>query len=459
MTLLTKLDDELEEAAAKSRAARARKLQKLQRTPGVLRGVRGNFLDFEGPNGPLDPQNLQDKVTTELPLGSVEPQLDQVRFSVDYILVLDSSDKQIAFGPAAKIKATYPRLVIVDEFDDNKVILPGFIDTHTHYPQTNIIAAPGNKLEEWLNKFIIPREAEFCDVKETAEQTAEFYLRRMLKAGTTTVVSFATSRRTSVDAFFNVAKRLNLRTATGLTGWDLLSEDYPGVGGLNKGFQNTPEEFEAVTEDLYKKWHKHGRLMYALAPRWQPASSTNFLAIVGKLWKKYQPQGAFLATHLLETRNERDVSTPNLFTGTNGVAPKFPVPGAKDMYGVFQAFNLTGPRAIMGHTVWATEDEYVRMNKDGTVIGHCPASNSYLGSGDFKTPFVAAQKGIKWTICNDMGGGNYYNMLKVRFLCPPRPKKKSWMGVWRGVWEEGHARTEGGRYWCRSARLMGHRKE
>jgi len=284
MTLLTKLDDELEEAAAKSRAARARKLQKLQRTPGVLRGVRGNFLDFEGPNGPLDPQNLQDKVTTELPLGSVEPQLDQVRFSVDYILVLDSSDKQIAFGPAAKIKATYPRLV-------------------------------------------------------------------------------------------------------------------------------------------------------------------------------FQAFNAFLATHLLETRNERDVSTPNLFTGTNGVAPKFPVPGAKDMYGVFQAFNLTGPRAIMGHTVWATEDEYVRMNKDGTVIGHCPASNSYLGSGDFKTPFIAAQKGIKWTICNDMGGGNYYNMLKVRFLCPPRPKKKSWMGVWRGVWEEGHARTEGGRYWCRSARLMGHRKE
>jgi guanine deaminase len=114
----------------------------------------------------------------------------------------------------------------------------------------------------------------------------------MLKAGTTTVISFATSRPQSVDAFFNVAKRLNLRTSTGLTGWDIVKdEDQPQYGGLNAGYENTPENFTTTTEALYNKWHKNGRLMYALAPRWQPASSPEFMEAVGKLWAKYQVRG------------------------------------------------------------------------------------------------------------------------------------------------------------------------
>jgi hypothetical protein len=121
LELHAKLEGELEDAVAKAIVERREKVEKLQRTPGVLRGVRGNFLDFEG----KDPQ-------AAAPTGQLEPQLDQVRFMKDHILVLDTTEKQVAFGPAAEIRAAYPNLQIVDEYDSSKIIVPGFIDTHTY---------------------------------------------------------------------------------------------------------------------------------------------------------------------------------------------------------------------------------------------------------------------------------------------------------------------------------------
>ena len=39
-----------------------------------------------------------------------------------------------------------------------KLLVPGFVDCHVHFPQTDIIASYGEQLLDWLNKYAYPVE-------------------------------------------------------------------------------------------------------------------------------------------------------------------------------------------------------------------------------------------------------------------------------------------------------------
>ena len=97
---------------------------------------------------------------------------------------------------------------------EGKLMLPGLIDTHTHYPQTEMIASYGEQLLEWLETYTFPTEAKFNDAKYGLK-IAELFLDELIKNGTTTALVFPTVHPQSVDAFFEQAERKNLRMIAG----------------------------------------------------------------------------------------------------------------------------------------------------------------------------------------------------------------------------------------------------
>src|SRR5690554_6135692 len=98
--------------------------------------------------------------------------------------------------------------VVVDYRD--KLIVPGFIDTHIHYPQTDMIGAYGAQLLDWLETYTFPEEAKFAD-ESHARDVAERFLNELMRNGTTTALVFGTVHPQSVDAFFQAAQQRHLR--------------------------------------------------------------------------------------------------------------------------------------------------------------------------------------------------------------------------------------------------------
>ena len=74
-----------------------------------------------------------------------------------------------------------------------RLIVPGFIDTHVHYPQLEVLAGCGVQLLDWLNQYTFPAERRFSD-REYADEIAGFFLDQSLSHGTTTSLVFGTVR-------------------------------------------------------------------------------------------------------------------------------------------------------------------------------------------------------------------------------------------------------------------------
>jgi len=106
-----------------------------------------------------------------------------------------------------------------------KIITPGFVDTHVHYPQITMISEYGEQLIGWLNTYTFPTEIKYSN-HAYASQEASVFLDQLVKNGTTTALVFATRSPVSVDAFFEQALKRNMRM---ISGWR-----WPPDGVLNR---------------------------------------------------------------------------------------------------------------------------------------------------------------------------------------------------------------------------------
>ena len=103
---------------------------------------------------------------------------------------------------ASAFQSQYPHISI--QHFKNRIIAPGFVDMHTHYPQIDVIGSPADGLLPWLNEHTFPEEAKFADPVHAAS-VAEFFTDELLGNGVTTALCFATSHAASVDALFHAA--------------------------------------------------------------------------------------------------------------------------------------------------------------------------------------------------------------------------------------------------------------
>ncbi len=274
-------------------------------------------------------------------------------------------------------------VVKVHDYRD-KLIMPGFIDTHVHYPQVDMIAAYGEQLLDWLNNYTFVTEASFGDPK-VAHDTVQFFLNQLLANGTTSAMVFSTSHPESVNAFFTESHRLNTRMITGNVLMDQNAPDnlcVPAEQGIRD------------TQNIIDNWHERGRQHVAITPRFAITSTPKQLQMAGELYSSYE--NVYLQTHLAENHDEI-AFVKQLY------------PNYKGYLDVYDDMGLLGRRTTLAHGIHLEISEYERLRDTGTQISHCPTSNLFLGSGLFDLPKTLSYTGV--SIATDVGAGTSLSML------------------------------------------------
>jgi guanine deaminase len=304
-----------------------------------------------------------------------------------------------AYHPDGLLLVDEGRIAAVGSWDDlegelgdtpvrhfpGRLITPGFVDLHIHFPQIDAIAAHGEQLLDWLERHIFPAEAAFADPAHAAE-AAGFFIAELLRNGTTTALVFGSSHKASVDALFAEAARRDMRLIAGKSLMDRHAPD---------GVRDSVEESRRDMAELIGAWHGQGRLGYAVTPRFAIACSDEQLTMAGETLAAHP--GLWMQTHLAE--NHAEIAfTAQLF------------PDARDYLDVYDRFGLLGPRSVFAHCIHMTDDAFGRMAHAGAAAAFCPTSNLFLGSGLFDLNKALAQ-GVKVGMGTDVGAGTSFSIL------------------------------------------------
>lgn len=333
-------------------------------TPGITRAIRGRVLHFL-----RDPQ-FHD---------------DAYQYWEDGVLIV-TAGRIAAAGPYSELAAQIPAgAEIVDH--RGKLIVPGFIDTHVHYPQTDMIASPSPGLLHWLETYTFPEERRF-EEPAYARAVAAFFTDELLRNGTTTAMAWSTVHAGSADALFAEAESRNLRMITGKVMMDRNCPEF---------LRDTAESGARDSAELLARWHGKGRLAYAITPRFAPTSSEAQLAACRELARAYPD--AFIQTHVAENRDE-----------VKWVADLFP--SARSYLDVYDHYALLRPGAFYGHAIYLDQDDRRRLADSGAAVAHCPTSNLFLGSGFYDFHQSDANR-LNVTLATDVGGGTSFSMFRT----------------------------------------------
>lgn len=310
---------------------------------------------------------------------------DALRVIEDGVLIINNGQIR-ARGPAADLLQGDSAQLPVHDYR-GRWILPGFIDSHIHYPQTDIIASYGSQLLEWLQRYTFPVEASFAD-PQIARETADFFLKELFRNGTTTAMVLGTVHAHSADAIFEAARREGMRLIAGKV---MMDRNCP------QAIQDTPESGYRESRELLERWHGVDRLRYAITPRFAPTSSDAQLQKTSELARAFPD--AYVHTHLAENRNE-----------VAWVGELFP--WARSYLDVYDHFNLVRQRSVYAHCIYLDDTDRQRMADTGAAIAFSPTSNTFLGSGLLEYT-RARETGIRVGLATDVGGGSSFSMLRT----------------------------------------------
>ena len=290
-------------------------------------------------------------------------------------------------GPAGRLPERFHALP-VDDYG-RALVVPGFIDAHVHFPQYRMLAAPGSDLLDWLQRFAFPEESRYAAARH-ARAAAERFLDRLAEHGTTAAVAFSTVHRRAAEILFAAAQRRSMAIVTGKT---MMDRNAPAA------LRDDPAGGVRDSEALIERWHRRGRLRYAITVRFALTSSERQLRAAGELATRYPD--CHVHTHLSESAREVD-------------AVRREFPWARDYTDVYDRCGLLGPRSLFAHGIHLSERECARLSEAGATVVHCPTSNTSLGSGLFDVGRLRnPARPVGVGLATDVGGGTSYSMLRT----------------------------------------------
>ncbi len=270
------------------------------------------------------------------------------------------------------------------ELGRDALLSPGFIDTHLHAPQLEMIGSYGGHLLEWLNRYTFPTEAKFADPKH-ARKVATAFFSELLRNGTVAAMVFSTIHAEATDIFFEEAERSGFRGIIGKTMMDRNAPEYL--------LENVRDSYDR-SRALLRKWHNRGLLRYAVTPRFAPTSTPELLEAAGSLKKEFPD--VYVQTHISENRNE-----------VAWVQELFPEAEYADVY---DDYGLLSDRTVLAHGVHLSEEELDLLSRRAARVAHCPNSNLFLGSGLFPLHRVK-DAGVLVGLGTDIGAGTTPSMF------------------------------------------------
>lgn len=309
----------------------------------------------------------------------------EVEYHADGLLVTDAG-RITELGPAVALGGRLGDAVAVTDLR-GKLIIPGLIDCHVHYPQIDMIASYGAQLLDWLTDYAYPEEARFAD-EAHAREVASTFADELLKNGTTAALVFATVHPQSVGPMFEAAQARNMRLITGKVLMDT---------GCPQALRDSVESGYADSRALLEQWHGTDRLGYAITPRFALTSSDAQLAAAGRLAAEFPD--VHVHTHLAENHDE-----------IAAVAGRFPQ--ARSYLDVYKQSGLLRERAVFAHCLHIDAEDRRELAAHDAAIAFCPSSNLFLGSGLFDLD-AADEAGIRTGIGTDVGGGTSLSVLRA----------------------------------------------
>lgn len=307
-------------------------------------------------------------------------------------------------------------LVSGEVVDTGGVILPGFVDTHLHYPQTfSTDAYGGGELLEWLERCIFPAEARLADPAFAGVVAREF-VRRRAAVGTTAAMVFGSAFPAAQDALFTESLAAGLRTVSG--------RGIQTVGPASAAPLLTAED-AAITlaREEIDRWHgqdaagaasdsRRALAQVALVPRFSLSVTHETLVRLGDLYAEMRPRGVYFHSHLNENDRPGDGEIA-------AVRAQYDVEEYLDTYdgkcapgSGHSGESLLGRRSILAHAVHCTDRELHRLAETGSSIAHCPTSQLFLGSGTMPWRRTVAS-GTTIAMGTDIGAGDEWLIPRV----------------------------------------------
>ena len=360
--------------------------------------LRADLLDFDADPGWASP----DPATGLVP---------GVRWRPDHWLLVEAG-RITGVQPAAAFTPDDSVWSVEDQ--RGRLLMPGFIDTHVHSPQLDVIASYGTELLDWLETYTFPAEMRHAD-PAVAAAGAELFLDALLAHGSTSAVVFPTVHVSSTEALLAGAHRRGMRLVTGKVLMDRHAPD---------GLRDDVTGAERDSRDLIRRWHGSGRLAYAMTVRFAPTSTPGQLAMAGRLMKEVP--GLYMQTHVAENRAE-----------VAWVAELFPE--ARSYLDVYHRAGLLNERAVLAHGIWLDDADRALLADTGAQIAHSPSSNLFLGSGLIGWPELEAA-GARVSLASDVGGGTSLSMLRT---LADAYKVQALRGVRLTAWKALHGATLG----------------
>ena len=330
--------------------------------PAFRTALRGDLLDF----------------TADPAWGDVDS--SAVRWRPDHWLLIEN-------GRIAGAQTEAPDDSWTRKDHRGRLILPGFIDTHVHMPQIDVIASYGAELLDWLETYTFPAEMRYTD-PAYSQAGAKLFVDSLLAHGTTSAVVFPTVHKVSVDALFGAARERGMRLITGKVLQDCHSPD---------GLRDDVIQAERDCLDLIARWHGRDRLAYALTVRFAATSTPGQLAMAGALCAA--DPSLYMQTHVAENRAE-----------VEWVRTLFPQ--ARSYLDVYASAGLLHRRSVLAHAIWIDDADRRALVDSGAQIAHSPSSNLFLGSGLFDWR-QAVGCGAAVSLASDVGGGTSLSMIRT----------------------------------------------
>jgi guanine deaminase len=331
-----------------------------------------------------------------------------LEFFSDGHLDVDEEGKIISVGPFEGAPTGFPLIDCGDQW-----IVPGFVDTHLHFPQVYCQASSmGGELLEWLDHVIFPAEARLSD-RSYARRAARHFVEAMLHAGTTTALIYGSQFGVAQEELVLELKRTGMRAIVGRTSQVL---GPPTSAPLLSDIEST---LRSIREEV--QWWHHpvkagGRIQVAMIPRFALSFDPQGLTALGRLYEELRPEGVYFSTHLSENNRPGNGEVDTVLR-TFGVQRYLDVyDGFPDGGTARTSPSFLGRRSIFAHAVHCDASERARLHETQSGVSHCPQSQLFLGSGTMPIhEFVEA--GVALSVGSDVAAGDTFSIPGVLNTC------------------------------------------